>query len=128
SILSSKQKKMAVRFSDQASETDYMDDVDNSEVLQLQQRLLSEQDHDLDRLSDAIGRQRELGILIGDELSYHVELLEETGGMVDHTERTLDRAKRNLSKISKKVKNKGHFCIIFSLLLILVVLIIVLAK
>ncbi|CAG8514996.1 12052_t:CDS:2 [Dentiscutata erythropus] len=119
---------MTARFSDQVSETDYMDDVDNSEVLQLQQRLLSEQDHDLDRLSDAIGRQRELGLLIGDELSYHVELLEETEGMVDHTERTLDRAKRNLSKISKKVKNKGHFCIIFSLLLILVVLIIVLTK
>ncbi|CAG8786537.1 3808_t:CDS:2, partial [Cetraspora pellucida] len=36
----------------------------NSEILQLQQRLLSEQDEDLDRLNDAIGRQRELGILI----------------------------------------------------------------
>ncbi|CAG8774355.1 4645_t:CDS:1, partial [Racocetra fulgida] len=58
------------------------------------------------RLSDAIGRQRELGILIGDELAYQVELLEDTEHAVDRTERALDKAKRSLTKISKKVKNK----------------------
>ncbi|CAG8569298.1 23164_t:CDS:2 [Cetraspora pellucida] len=100
----------------------------NSEILQLQQRLLSEQDEDLDRLSDAIGRQRELGILIGDELAYQVELLEDTEDMVIRTERVLDKAKRNLAKISKKVKNNGHICAIFSLILILIVVIIVLVK
>ncbi|RIB02709.1 hypothetical protein C2G38_2255433 [Gigaspora rosea] len=118
---------MSTPFSDQ-SDADYMDDRDNYEVLQLQQRLLSEQDRDLDRLSDAVGRQRELGLLIGEELSSQIQLLEETEDMIDHTDRSLDRAKRNLSKLTKKVKNNGHLCIIFSLLLTLIVLIIVLAK
>ncbi|CAG8668027.1 15484_t:CDS:2 [Gigaspora margarita] len=103
---------MSTPFSDQ-SDTDYMDDRDNYEVLHLQQRLLSEQDRDLDRLSDAVGRQRELGLLIGEELSSQIQLLEETEDMIDHTDRSLDRAKRNLSKLSKKVKNNGKFRLVF---------------
>ncbi|CAG8438282.1 3700_t:CDS:2 [Scutellospora calospora] len=121
---SSRQKTKTVRFSDQIIEAEYME---NSEVLQLQQRIIHEQDRDLDRLNDAIGRQRELGILIGDELTYQVELLEDTEGMVDQTERTLDKAKRSLSKVSKGVKDNGCYCVIFSLILVLII-IIVLAK
>ena len=59
-------------------------------------------------MNDAIGRQRELGIMIGDELDYQVELLTETEGVIDRTEGRLNKAKRNLTKVSKKAKEKGN--------------------
>ena len=59
-------------------------------------------------MNDAIGRQRELGLMIGEELNYHVELLTETEEVVDRTDGRLNRAKRNLTKISKKAKEKGN--------------------
>ncbi|GET03732.1 SNARE complex subunit [Rhizophagus clarus] len=98
---SSKKSKKTVRFSDQT------DDYDNAVVIQLQQRMIQNQDEDLDRLSAAIGRQQELGLMIGEELNYQVELLAETEDIVDRTEGRLNKAKRNLTKVSKKAKEKG---------------------
>lgn len=124
---SSKKSKKTVRFSDQA------DDYDNAVVIQLQQRMIQskliailflfsfkpnyllkniDQDEDLDRLSAAIGRQQQLGLMIGEELNYQVELLAETEDIVDRTEGRLNKAKRNLTKVSKKAKEKGKFFII----------------
>ncbi|CAG8689483.1 5522_t:CDS:2 [Funneliformis caledonium] len=104
---SSRKSKKTVRFSDQLIETD---DLDNTQVLQLQQRMMQSQDEDLDRLDLAIGRQREMGILIGEELDYHVELLMETEDAVDRTEGKLNKAKRNLSTVSKRVKENDYLC------------------
>ncbi|CAB4380292.1 hypothetical protein RhiirA5_345610 [Rhizophagus irregularis] len=118
---SSKKSKKTVRFSDQA------DDYDNAVVIQLQQRMIQNQDEDLDRLSAAIGRQQQLGLMIGEELNYQVELLAETEDIVDRTEGRLNKAKRNLTKVSKKAKEKGSFWIIALLISILVLLIIILS-
>ncbi|RIA93183.1 hypothetical protein C1645_874241 [Glomus cerebriforme] len=118
---SSKKSKKTVRFSDQP------DDYDNAVVIQLQQRMMQNQDEDLDRLSDAIGRQRELGLMIGEELNYQVELLAETEDIVDRTDGRLNRAKRSLTKVSKKAKEKGSMCTIALLIFILVVIIIILS-
>jgi len=114
-----KKSKKTVRFSDQP------EDFDNAVVIQLQQRMIQNQDEDLDRLSDAIGRQQELGLMIGEELNYQVELLTETEGIVDRTEGRLNRAKRNLTKVSKKAKEKGSFWIIALLISVLVLIIII---
>ena len=59
-------------------------------------------------MSESIGRQRELGLMIGEELDHHVQLLMETEEVVDRTEGRLNRAKRNLNKVSKKAKEKGN--------------------
>jgi len=66
--------------------------------------VIVDQDADLDRLDVAIGRQREIGLRIGEELDYHVELLEDTESLVDRTDSRLNKAKRNLGKVSRKVK------------------------
>lgn len=60
-------------------------------------------------MSAAIGRQQQLGLMIGEELNYQVELLAETEDIVDRTEGRLNKAKRNLTKVSKKAKEKGKF-------------------
>ncbi|CAG8532911.1 28_t:CDS:2 [Ambispora leptoticha] len=100
-----KSKKKSVRFTDPIAE---LNEFDDHQVLQLQQRIMSEQDEDLDRLDEAVGRQRELGILIGEELDYHVELLTETEHAVDNTEGRLASARRRLNRVSKQAKEQGR--------------------
>jgi hypothetical protein len=67
-----------------------------------------DQDDSLDRLSESIGRQRELSIQIGDELDAHGELLEDVDGMVDRSRSRLDGARRRLDRFSKKAKDNGE--------------------
>ncbi|CAG8549509.1 4861_t:CDS:2 [Ambispora gerdemannii] len=97
-----KSKKKSVRFTDPIAE---LNEFDDHQVLQLQQRMMS--DEDLDRLDAAVGRQRELGILIGEELDYHVDLLEETEHAVDNTDGRLASARKRLNRVSKQAKEKG---------------------
>ena len=66
-----------------------------------------EQDDSLDRLSESIGRQRELSIQIGDELDSQGELLDDVDGMVDRSRSRLDGAKRRLNRFSRKAKDNG---------------------
>ncbi|KAI5842981.1 hypothetical protein DFP73DRAFT_607319 [Morchella snyderi] len=102
-------------------------DLDNTQVLQLHQRVLSEQDEDLDRLSVSIRNQRELSIQIGDELEGHVQLLDGVDELVDrHTER-LGGARRRLGAVVERgVRENGSLMVIVGLIVVLVVLIAVL--
>lgn len=94
-----------------------------------------DQDDSLDRLSESIGRQRELSIQIGDELDAHGELLEDVDGMVDRSRSRLDGARRRLDRFSKKAKDNGELIldyltlgsmvVIGVLILVLVILIII---
>ena len=66
-----------------------------------------DQDDSLDRLSESIGRQRELSIQIGDELESQGELLEDLDVVVDRSRSRLDGAKRRLDRFSRKAKDNG---------------------
>ncbi|KAG1168889.1 hypothetical protein G6F70_008840 [Rhizopus microsporus] len=81
--------------------------MENSQILQLQQRIIDDQDQDLDHLSEAIRRQRELGLMIGDELETHAILIDETEEMVDRTDERLRRAKKKLDYVGRKVKDNN---------------------
>lgn len=70
---------------------------------------LSDQDNNLDQLSDAIRRQRELGLMIGDELDTHAQLIDETEAMVDRTDARLQKARRKLNYVGRKVKDNSKF-------------------
>ena len=77
-----------------------------------------DQDDSLDRLSESIGRQRELSIQIGDELESQGELLEDLDVVVDRSRSRLDGAKRRLDRFSKKAKDNGtqsQYLALFSL-------------
>jgi hypothetical protein len=60
-------------------------------------------------LSDAVGRQRELGLLIGDELESHVQLIEETDEMVDRTDTRLRNAQKRLNYVGRRVKDNSKW-------------------
>ncbi|KAG1135140.1 hypothetical protein G6F38_013019 [Rhizopus arrhizus] len=84
---------------------------------------MDDQDQDLDHLSDAILRQRELGLLIGEELETHAILIDETGDMVDRTDERLRRAKKKLDYVGRKVKDNKSICIVIALILIFFILV-----
>ncbi|KAF9334724.1 hypothetical protein BG006_001645 [Podila minutissima] len=110
-------RSKVVRFSEHEVE---VDNLDSSQMLQLHQRIMDDQDSNLDRLSDALGRQQEIGLMIGDELDTHLDLLEETDHLVDRTENRLGMAAKRLAKVAKGTKGCGSWTIILILVIILV--------
>ncbi|KAF9189911.1 hypothetical protein BGZ51_009190 [Haplosporangium sp. Z 767] len=94
-----------VRFSEHEVE---VDNLDNNQMLQLHQRIMDDQDQNLDRLSEAIGRQQELGLMIGEELDTHMDMLEDTDHLVDRTENRLGIAKKRLTKVAQGTKGCGE--------------------
>ncbi|KAG2182025.1 hypothetical protein INT43_006951 [Umbelopsis isabellina] len=110
------QNKM-VRFSDDTEVNPQ--ELENGQILQLQTRMMDDQDRNLDMLSEAVGRQRELGLLIGDELEQHVQLIEETDEMVDRTDTRLRHAQKRLNYVGRRVKDNKSICIVIGLIIIL---------
>jgi len=101
-------------------------ELDNQQIHQYHSRVIAEQDEQLDRLGESIGRQRELSIQIGDELDSHVQLLDEVDGQVDRHQSRLDRARKNLGTVARKAKDNKQMTTIIILIMILVLLIIIL--
>ncbi|KAI9471845.1 MAG: hypothetical protein EXX96DRAFT_581919 [Benjaminiella poitrasii] len=114
-------KDAAVRFT--SIDMDQTQDMENGQILQLQQRIMDDQDQDLDHLSDAIRRQRELGLLIGDELETHAQLIDETEEMVDRTDERLRQAKKKLDYVGRKMKDNKSVCIVIALIILFFVLV-----
>jgi syntaxin 8 len=84
-----------------------------------------EQDDQLDALSEAISRQKDLSRNISSELELHSELIEETDAALDGTDARMRRARDRLDRVSRGAKDNGATCIIVLLIVVLLVLIIV---
>ncbi|TPX46590.1 hypothetical protein SeLEV6574_g03156 [Synchytrium endobioticum] len=94
--------------------------LNNHEVLQLQERVIQEQDSHLDELAETIGRQRQIGLLISDELDLHADLLEEhltfdvheTTIKIIHQEGCMHRAlrKENVTADCILARLQGNVC------------------
>lgn len=100
--------------------------MDNVQVHAYHQRVLDEQDAQLDALGASIGRQRELSMQIGDELDSHVAMLDESERLVDRHQSALDRARRQVGRISRSAGETKQMGIIIALIVILVLLIAIL--
>ncbi|KAI1310237.1 hypothetical protein EDD11_003853 [Mortierella claussenii] len=109
-----------VRFSEHEVE---VDNLNNGQMLQLHQRIMDDQDQNLDRLSEALGRQQEIGLMIGDELDTHMDMLDDTDHLVDRTENHLATARRQLTKVAKGTKGCGSWLIILGLVAVLIIVI-----
>lgn len=100
--------------------------LDNQQIHAYHAQVLQEQDEQLDRLGDSIGRQRELSIQIGDELDEHVQMLDEVEHHVDRHQTRLDGARKRLGAVARKAKDNKQLTTILILIIILVLLIIIL--
>jgi len=97
--------------------------LDNQQIHEYHSQIIAEQDEQLDRLGESIGRQRELSIQIGDELDSHVQLLDEVDGRVERHQSRLDKARKQLGTFARKANDNKQLTIIFVLIVILVLLI-----
>ena len=100
--------------------------MDNQQIHQYHQTVLRQQDDQLDRLGESIGRQRDLSIQIGDELDDQVQMLDDVEGHVDRHQGRLDGARRQLDKVYRRGRENWGCMIISILILSLVILIIIL--
>ncbi|KAK3343693.1 hypothetical protein B0T25DRAFT_304311 [Lasiosphaeria hispida] len=98
----------------------------NVQVHAYHQRILEEQDAQLDALGASISRQRELSMRIGDELDEHVIMLDESERVVDRHQGTLDRARRQVARVARSASESKQMVAIVILIVVLVLLIAVL--
>lgn len=136
-----------VRFSDNPTDTSaeeeanraallpYRDDpedapdqshLDNQQIHTYHSQVIRDQDQQLDRLGESIGRQRVLGVQIGNELDEQAELIDELDEGVMRHQTQIDKARGRLGTIMRKAKDNMQLTIIFILIIILVLLIIIL--
>jgi syntaxin 8 len=101
-------------------------DMSNQQIHMYHQQVIAEQDEQLDRLGESIGRQRQLAMQVGDELEGQIGLLDEVDRGVDRHQGRLDGAKRRLKGVSQRAKDNWGITTIIVLIVILVLLIILL--
>ncbi|GAA5915370.1 hypothetical protein JCM8208_007692 [Rhodotorula glutinis] len=97
----------------------------NAQVLQMQKRMLEDQDTQLDSLSSAISRQHALSLRVAEELELHSSLLDDTDEALDRTESNLRRASGRLDQFTQRAKATGSTGLIVALIVLLVILILI---
>ncbi|KAJ5945604.1 hypothetical protein N7454_002443 [Penicillium verhagenii] len=100
--------------------------MDNEQIYLHHDRVMRDQDDQLDRLGESIGRQHQLSIQIGDELDGHVALLDGMDGDVERHQGRLDTARRRLDRFRRKAGENWSMMTIIGLIIVLVILIVIL--
>ncbi|KAJ6102342.1 hypothetical protein N7486_004769 [Penicillium sp. IBT 16267x] len=103
-----------------------MSTMDNEEIYLHHDRVMRDQDNQLDQLGESIGRQHQLSIQIGDELDGHVALLDGMDGDVERHQGRLDTARRRLDRFRRKAGENWSMMTIIGLIIVLVILIVIL--
>ncbi|KAL5355732.1 hypothetical protein BJX96DRAFT_78183 [Aspergillus floccosus] len=98
----------------------------NEQIYSHHDQVLRDQDEQLDRLGESIGRQHQLSIQIGDELDGHVALLDDLDGHVERHQTRLDGARRRLDKFRRSASENWSMMTIIGLIITLVILIVLL--
>ncbi|GIZ41792.1 hypothetical protein CKM354_000508600 [Cercospora kikuchii] len=125
------QANRAALFADQERyrdepEAPNQDNLDNQQIHAYHKQVLREQDDQLDVLGQSIGRQRMLGIQMGNELDEQVELLDDIERGVDRHSNQLHGAQKRLTTFSRKARDNWNWITITILIIILVLVIVVL--
>lgn len=116
------------KYTDEPSpqEPDPTETMSNQQIHAYHSQVMAEQDEQLDRLGESIGRQRQISMQMGDELEGQVALLDEVDRSVDRHQGRLDGAKRRLNGVSRKARENWGMTTIIVLIVILVLLIVIL--
>jgi syntaxin 8 len=118
------------RYRDNPEDTpgyrDETNTMNNVQIHAYHQQILDQQDEQLDRLGASIARQRELSMQIGDELDDQVAMLDDVDVAVDRHQGRLDRAKRQVNRITRAAGESKQMIAIIALIIFLVILIAIL--
>ncbi|XP_073463091.1 syntaxin-8 [Aquarana catesbeiana] len=93
------------------------------ELKQQQQRMIAEQDAGLDALSNILGRQKQMGYDIGNELDDQNEIIDDLANLVEST----DSRVRNQTRQVKLVDKKTGACAMWVVIVLLLIAIVVVA-
>ncbi|RYO86525.1 hypothetical protein DL766_003030 [Monosporascus sp. MC13-8B] len=107
---------------------DPTEEMTNRQIHAYHEDLLRDQDEQLDRLGASIARQRELSLRIGDELDDHMAMLDETDEHVDRHQGRLDRARRQVGRMSRAAAGDARQMAAIVALIIVLILLIALLK
>ncbi|KAG9186762.1 hypothetical protein G6011_09870 [Alternaria panax] len=99
--------------------------LDNQQIHAYHDRVIRDQDSQLDQLGQSISRQRELSMQIGDELDGQVLLLDDVEEGVDRHAAQFVRARGRLDRFSRKARENWSLTVIVVLIIILVLLIVI---
>lgn len=102
--------------------------MDNQQIHAYHSQVLREQDEQLDVLGQSVGRQRLLGIQMGDEIDEQNEMLDDVERGVDRHTGTLDAAQRRLGRIARKGREGWNSWITIAILVVVLLLLIVVLK
>ncbi|KAI1213602.1 v-SNARE [Annulohypoxylon truncatum] len=111
---------------DSAGYRDEATGMTNTQIHAYHQRILDQQDEQLDVLGASIARQRELSMRIGDELDEHVAMLDDVDVAVDRHQGRLDGARRQVGRIARSAGESKQMIAIIILIIVLVLLIAIL--
>jgi syntaxin 8 len=101
---------------------DKYEQLNNHELIQLHERIIEQQDTQLDSLADLLHKHKQIGEMISHELDTQVELLDEVQERVDNTHTNMNRGMRRMDSVLESRESKS-FCLMLVLFLILFVVI-----
>jgi SYP5 family syntaxin len=111
-----------------AKETEATAELDNQGLVQLQQQVTQQQDHELEQMEKTVISTKHIALTIGEEVDLHTRLLEELDEDVDVTHTRLRAATKRIRHVIKHNSNwKGGMCI-FLLIIMLTLLLLVVFK
>ncbi|KAL1792246.1 hypothetical protein ACET3X_009997 [Alternaria dauci] len=110
---------------DPSSQDPDLSHLDNQQIHAYHDRVIRDQDSQLDELGASISRQRELSMQIGDELDGQVLLLDDVEEGVDRHAAQFVRARGRLDRFSRKARENWSLTVIVVLIVILVLLIVI---
>ncbi|KAL0491365.1 SNARE Qc [Acrasis kona] len=109
-------------------EPEVMRGADDQQVLVYQQKVMQQQDRNLDLLGESLERTKHVGIAIGDILDEQSKLLENLDTDVQRTNRNIQKQNSRIVKLLKSSKAPWILLLIIVLFIILIALIVVIVK
>lgn len=85
-----------------------------------QERIIQEQDQKLEELCKVIGRQKEIGQNINNEVEHHNEIIDDLADHMDRTDESLINKTRQVQTVSSKDRTCGYWIVIILLFISIV--------
>jgi len=93
------------------------------QLRQQQYQVIEEQDRGLEALSQVISRQKQIATVIGEEVDYQNDLIDD---ITDHVDRTRDRLVGETGRV-RAIDRKDNTCGYWVIIIILLVIIVIIA-
>eukprot|EP01136_Pigoraptor_vietnamica_P034342 Opistho-1_new@98192 len=124
----SKAGKKADKYARAAEESRRQNQAFIDDQKQQQQQIIQQQDHELEQISNTLGRVKDISLKIGDELDAQDQLIDDLDQHVDNTSSRLQQLIQKVEKVSRATSDGKQMCCIVVLLIVLIVIIVLIVE